>query len=440
MERGLDEGSKINFPDMEFEVLANQPVSFNIFSSSFRSGDKTGDIIDIDDSLSSMPPVHTIIRFGKKGGKKSVPVRIEPEYTEMGTLAIWCRSSVTNHRWKLQFQLRDYIVEMERKISDTDIFDDAVISDVCTLIDNAFSMDSEKSDKSLLSGLVKAIENKIERKKTKWPLSLLRAAMDKLIEISEKRKLSQEHETRWLNLAGFCMRPGFGDAFDEERMRKLWKIYLAGLNFPKAKQNASEWWIFCRRIAAGLKAGQQRQFFQDISALLLPGKNSRAKSKLTPGEITEIWMAAANMERLLVKDKVILGRTLLSRLKSNKKNPHQLFWALSRIGAREMLYGSVDRVVPPKEVSIWIKKLVKNTTGRAADRAVIAALAGMARKTGDRTRDIDQDLREFLIEQFEKSSAGQEYLNMVKKETAIESIEEQKLFGESLPRGIVLKK
>ncbi len=475
VERGLDEGSKINFPDMEFEVLANQPVSFDIFSSSFRSGDKTGDIIEIDDSLSSMAPVHTVIRFGKKGEKKAVPVRIEPEYTEMGTLAIWCRSLVTNHRWKLQFQLRDTLSEMEKNISDTDIFDDAVIRELCTLIDQAFSIDSADSDKSLLLSLVKTIENKIERKKAKWPLSLLRAVSDKLIEISDKRKLSHEHEARWLNLTGFCMRPGFGDAFDEERMRKLWKIYLAGPNFPKAKQNASEWWIFCRRIAAGLKAGQQRQFFQDISALLLPGKKLKTKSRLTANEITEIWMAAANMERLLVKDKVSLGRTLLSRLKSRKKNPHQLFWALSRIGAREMLYGSVDRVVPPKEVSIWIKKLLQDIMGKAVNaggttgnstaataaaaakgkgkgsfgckksstangyNAVIAAIAGMARKTGDRTRDIDQDLRKFLIEEFEKLSAGKEYINMIKEKTAIESREEQKLFGESLPSGIVLK-
>ncbi len=458
VERGLDEGSRINFPDRKFEVLANQPVSFDIFSSSFRSGDKTGDIIEIDDSLSPMAPVHTIIRFGKKGEKKAVPVRIEPEYTEMGTLAMWCRSSVTNHRWKLQFQLRDGLSHMENKISDKDIFDENLIEDVCCLTDRAFSINSSPPDASLLSGLVKAVEKKIEKKKVKWPLSLLRTMTDKLIEISDNRKFSPEHETRWLNLTGFCMRPGFGDAFDEERMRQLWKIYLSGLNFPKAKQNALEWWIFCRRIAAGLKAGQQRQFFQDISPFLLPGKTSKKKSRLALNEMTEIWMAAANMERLLVKDKIILGRTLMSRLKSNKKVPVQLFWALSRIGARELLYGSVDRVIPPKEISIWIKKLIKDKlTGNsksasakgssggsdhaatAESGAVIAALAGMARRTGDRTRDIDEETRDFLLGLFEKAGAEKKYITMIKEKTAIKSNEEQTLFGESLPRGIVLK-
>ena len=435
VERGLDEGSAINFPDMEFEVLANQPVSFDIFSSSFRSGDKTGSIITIDDSLTPMAPVHTIIRFGKKGEKKSIPVGIELEYTEMGTLAMWCCSFATNHRWKLQFQLRDDNYSDVARISDTDVFDDAVINDVRNLMDRAFSPDS---DSFFLSGLVKRIEHRIERKKKKWPLSLLRTMADKLLDIPDVRKISPEHEARWLNITGFCMRPGFGDAFDEERMRKIWKIYLSGLNFPKAKQNASEWWIFSRRIAAGLKAGQQRQFFQDITPMILSKGNS--PRKITPRETTEIWMAAANMERLLVKDKITLGRTLQSILNSGEKNLNQYCWALSRIGAREMLYGSVDRVISSREVSIWIKKLIKkNFRGNNAINAVAAALSGMARKTGDRTRDIDQKTRDTLVAWLKSVSADEEYIKMIQKKIVIKSKEEQTLFGESLPRGIVLK-
>ncbi len=448
VERGLDEGSLINFPDMEFEVLANQPVSFDIFSSSFRSGDKTGDIIDIDESLTPMAPVRTIIKFGKRGEKKRIPVRIEPQYTEMGTLALWCCSSVTNHKWKLQFQLRDNIPDMAKQISETIVFDDSVIDEVCELIEDAFSDDA---DSGLVSGIVKRIEGKVGKKKLSWPLSLLRTMADKLIVISNKRKLSAEHEARWLNITGFCMRPGFGDAFDEERMRKLWKIYLTGLEFPKAKQNTSEWWIFCRRIAAGLKAGQQRQFFQDVSAFILPNKSTKKRLKANLNEITEIWMAVSNMERLLIKDKIILGRALQIRLKSGKKNPAQLFRAFSRIGARELLYGSVDRVVPPNEVSIWIRTLIKNhfpetktiSSFKSSEikfsDAVIAAIAGMARKTGDRTRDIDEDMRGFILDFFHRVSAKKEYIKMVKETSAIELKEEQILFGEGLPPGIVLK-
>jgi len=98
VERGLDEGSHIELVRSRFEVLANQPVEFEVFSSSFRSGDRSGDLIPIDDTFTPLPPMRTVIRFGKKGIKRAVPVHMQAEYTEMGTLAIYCLSQIGDHR------------------------------------------------------------------------------------------------------------------------------------------------------------------------------------------------------------------------------------------------------------------------------------------------------------------------------------------------------
>ncbi|MCP4115650.1 MAG: hsp70 family protein [Desulfobacteraceae bacterium] len=428
VERGLDEGSAIELPGMEFEVLTNQPVSFDMFSSSFRSGDRSGDVIPIDDTLSPMTPMHTVVKFGKKGEQRSVPVTLEPEYTEMGSLAIWCRSSVSNHRWKLEFQLRDETVPVNG--SETEVFESSVVEEACLLIDKAFS---DKTGAKEVAGLAKQLERLVERPKNRWPLSLLRAMADRLLEKADARNLSPEHEVRWLNMTGFCARPGFGDAFDEERMRKLWKIYLTGLAFPKAKQNISEWWIFCRRIAGGMKAGQQRQFFQDITPYLLATNSS--KKRVSPQELTEIWMAAANMERLLVKDKVSLGRALGNQLKPGKFST-QLYWAISRIGARELLYGSVDRVVPPKEAAVWIRKMINKQ--QKANGTLTTALAQIARKTGDRTRDFDSGTTSDLLEWFDANNAPH-CSAIVREKVSIAPTETTAIFGESLPQGLVLK-
>ena len=94
-------------------------------------------------------------------------------------------------------------------------------------------------------------------------------------------------------------------------------------------------------------------------------------------------MAVANMEKLLVKDKIKLGRQLLSEL-APKSNTPQLFWALSRIGARIMLYGSSDRVIPPGEIQSWIQQILKNNW--QYPKPVGMAFIQMARKTGDRHR------------------------------------------------------
>ena len=430
VERGLDEGSVIDIDQMKYEVRANEPVSFDIYYSSYRSGDKVGEIITIDDSFSSMTPIQTIIKFGKNGQRKIIPVTIGAEYTEMGTLSMYCHSGVSDHKWKLQFQLRD--MEKGVKFRGTQIYDESLIKDSCNQIYQVFTDESDKNDS--LKSIARQIEKIVGQKKSNWPLSFLRNIADKLIELENTRKYSAEHEARWLNLTGFCIRPGFGDAFDEERVRKLWKIYLAGLKFEKTVQNRLEWWIFIRRIAAGLKAGQQRQFFQDISSLLLKGKSS--KTKISPQEQVELWMAAGNMERLLVKDKVVLAKYLLPKLKPGKKQDNML-WTLSRLGARELLYGSVDRVVPAKEVIKWINQIMKKTWQK--NDPIENMIVQVSRKTGDRTRDIDQENVLRIIDWMHERKAKDFFIRVINEKTDMAVQEKNAQFGEKLPAGLVLR-
>jgi len=147
-------------------------------------------------------------------------------------------------------------------------------------------------------------------------------------------------------------------------------------------------------------------------------------------------MAAANMERLLVKDKISLARKLISTLKPGK-TPKQFFWILSRIGARELLYGSVDRVVSAKEVSSWIKKIYK-MEWRTTD-PVVLAIPQIMRKTGDRTRDVEDELVSMVIPWLQQMQATELSLKMIQHVVTIKYFEESMIYGESLPHGLVLK-
>ena len=425
VERGLDEGSKIDLQALSFEVRANQPVSFDVFSSSFRSGDTAGDVVTVDDSLSVMAPIQTIIKFGKKGDKKQLPITIGAEYTEMGSLVMYCRSSVSEHEWKLQFQLRN--AGNISAAADNEVYDDALIQKACMLIEQAFF-----NDDATLKTIVRSLEDIVSQRKANWPLSFLRQLADKLINNAQIRSTSAAHEARWLNLTGFCMRPGFGDAFDQERVRQLWKIYLGGLIYEKAPQNRLEWWIFIRRIAAGLKAGQQRQFFQDTSGMLIkPGKN-----KMTPQEQVELWMASGNMERLLVKDKEALSRPLIKLIKPGKKMDRHL-WTLSRLGARELLYGSADRIIPAVEVQKWIQKIMK--VNWSENDPVDNLVVTLARKTGDRTRDLSEEALEQISQWMVAQGASSDNIIRLKEKIEIGIKERSLQFGERLPTGLILK-
>jgi hypothetical protein len=189
-----------------------------------------------------------------------------------------------------------------------------------------------------------------------------------------------------------------------------------------------------RRVAAGLTPGQQRQFFQDVSAFLL-GKKGEIK-KVTPQEQLEIWMAVANMEKLYSKEKIELGRKLLA-VTSVKKLKAQHFWALSRLGARELLYGPADRVIPPDEVSNWIEQLVShawpnpNMAGRTVSQ--------LARKTGDRTRDLDEKVQAEVLDWMAQHEMPEERQRRVRDVVPLANQDRDAMFGESLPQGIILR-
>ncbi len=107
VERGMAQGTRNALADKRFYVLANQPVRFYLYSSSFRTEDRVGDMVEVDNSLVPLPPLHTVIKYGKKAKGTSVPVKVEAGYTEVGTLSLWCRSVQSIHRWRFQFQLRE---------------------------------------------------------------------------------------------------------------------------------------------------------------------------------------------------------------------------------------------------------------------------------------------------------------------------------------------
>ncbi|MBI5591915.1 MAG: hsp70 family protein [Deltaproteobacteria bacterium] len=428
VERGLDEGSRIQLEDRDFQVLTNQPVSFDLYSSSFRSGDRSGHLVAVDDSLTRLPPTQTIIQYGKTGEHSNIPVAVEANYTEIGTLDLWCHSRISDHRWKLQFQIRG--TGDTPDIGNPETFEAAQIEAIHASLRSAFS---QPIGGSFLDALGKDISRIIDRPREKWPLSLIRSMADVLLSLIQARQTAPDFESRWLNLLGFCLRPGFGDGFDANRIKAIWKIYKQGPVYSHHSQVRSDWWILWRRISGGLSAGHQRQFFQDLTPILFSAKSG--KQRILPQEYLEIQMAAASMERLAVKDKIRLGSLLLADLKSKKARPQQ-FWAFSRIGARELLYGPADRVIPPAQVSPWIEALISENGSNPGPAG--QALLQLARKTGDRARDVDPALVERIQNRLSQQGFLPHQVRVLSEVVPLRKQETSAIFGEDLPSGLIL--
>jgi len=115
--RGAEEGSTQTLDLENLELIANKAVSFRLYSSLLRADDKVGDVVEFNpaDELHHHAPLESVIRFGRKAEERNVPVRLGAHLTEVGTLEIWAESKVSEHRWRLQFELRKPVLAEQTK-------------------------------------------------------------------------------------------------------------------------------------------------------------------------------------------------------------------------------------------------------------------------------------------------------------------------------------
>ncbi len=104
---GMEEGSRATLPDDELGLVVGENVVFRFFASSTRKDDAAGALVDPDD-LVELDPVEK--ELAAEGGRKVgelVPVSLESEVTEVGTLALWCNARDGSARWQLEYSVRD---------------------------------------------------------------------------------------------------------------------------------------------------------------------------------------------------------------------------------------------------------------------------------------------------------------------------------------------
>ena len=440
--RGQHEGEQVEITSPEFMVLANRPVSFPLFTSSTRLGDRAGAVVRAErETLSELPPIRTVLRFGKKLAATELPVHVVAGLTEVGTLEVWCRSLTTDHRWRLQFGLRDAAAPDADAAAPESATELAISAErlaaATALLAAAFPADGAGGANPVT--LVRELETALDAGKDAWPLAAIRTLWDALLAGAAGRAASQGHEARWLNLCGFLLRPGFGHELDEWRIQQLWKVYSQGLRFPRAVQCRVEWWGLWKRIAGGLSRAQQQELFTQTAPFLLARLKSRIKEKRSlvgPQELREYWQLLASCERLAPEVKAELGAALLPTVAKGKASDAEI-WALGRFGARAPFAGPLNCVVARATVEEWVSRLVDAPWPREA--STVFAVAQLARCVGDRERDLDEGLRQRLATRLRTLSRGERAARLVTEAVPLEGQERARILDESLPVGLVLK-
>jgi hypothetical protein len=443
--RGTEEGTTLNLEGREFATLANRPVTFTLYSSTMGH-DAHGAVVTLnEDEVHRHAPLITTLRYGKKSRQVELAAQLTMSFTEVGTLELWLNSLNSDHRWRLQFQLRGAQAAIEHEEEEEAAAEESqtVISEEALalaegLIRAVFGGPVDalklKEDEAVTpQNLVGRIEAVFGYGKDAWPMIAIRKLCDTLADVADGRKKGPRHEARWLNLFGFCLRPGFGAPADDWRISQARKIYMAGLKFPRELQCQVEWLVLWRRVAGGLNVNQQNELFHRHKVALGVG-GKKLSGRLNTQVEREGWRLLASLEHLPSPTRVALGKELLVKVKEQPTN-QSFLWSLGRLGARIPLYGPLNCVIPAEVAAQWMKSLL-----RLGDLTpdVASAVVQLGARTNDSHRDVDADARwEAMVRLNEVGLTG----------ALIESLREYvppgrndavRIFGESLPEGLRL--
>ncbi len=466
--RRMQEGEEVHMPAPVLELALGEPVLFPLYTSTVRGDDKPGQVLRLsEESLMRLPPLHTILRGGKRAGAKRVPVTLAAKCTEIGTLELYCESKEGN-RWRLEFNVRDVLREPTKDDVDDvqgaviDVFPEEKVQAAGSLIAQVFGDPgtagvppaSEASEAGgtpaaptvTTSDLPKLLEAALESPRSDWPTGLCRRVWEFLEAHAAGRARSPGHLSRWYNLTGYTLRPGFGDPVDRYRVEALWKMITAAASGqtqtsgPKkmvVPEGGADYWIMWRRVSGGLNAALQQALFSRLKPTLLPVKG-KTFSRPPANEYAEMWRAAASLERLDAKTRETLGAAALRDCKKSPV-PTYAFWALTRFGARVQFYGPLNSVVHPEIVEQWIDELLPFTPANDSEKnGWLFCLSQLARQSGLRAVDISDSTRNRVLGVLRAHPCPAAWKRMVEEVVAAEGEEASRLFGESLPIGLRL--
>ncbi|QDT05301.1 Chaperone protein DnaK [Rubripirellula lacrimiformis] len=436
-------GQRFRAADHPLQLQVGAPVQFPLWVSSTRLADRVGELIPIESvEMSPLPPICTALVRGRRRDESELKVCIESELSEIGTVGMFCVDLDSGKRWKLDFDIRSTL-ESDRQAHDgsgetSGIVDGETVQNCADAIAGTFASAADLAanrrpeiQPTKPNQIVGTLQKCTDSNRNAWPPSLLREMWGFLLDHESGRRQSAQHEARWINLAGFCLRPGYGVAVDDWRVQETWRRLHGKLAFA-APQSRTESLILWRRIAGGLSSGQQQQ----LAAPLIAGLHGKT-GKIELHEASEIWRLLASLERLSVGEKQRLGELAIVELqrKKNEKLRPVLLWSIGRLGTRRPIYGPLNTTVSPAVASRWIEKLVD---ANPPESVLPLTIVQLARMTGDRYRDVSSEARTLASEFLESQQAPIHFQDLVTQGGTFDSEEQAAVFGDSLPLGIRL--
>lgn len=438
-------------PNESLRLQLGTPVQFPLWASSTRLADAPGDLVAIDRAeLSPLPPIRTVLVRGKQKTNDLIDVRMEVELSEIGTLGLFCADTETGKRWQLEFDIRSTLQTDRQAHQGSGESYGIVDSEVLNACDQVIRKAFERSVGAGVAsgpgaalrgaatpgpaGLVKRLKIASGIDRSQWPPSLLRSLWQSLMNVIDGRRLSAAHETAWLNLCGYCLRPGYGMAVDDWRVSEVWRAVHGKLAFAAAGSR-TESLILWRRIAGGMTAGQQQQLVTPLLAPLTAKSTASKSARFQSHEIAELWRMVGSLELIAASTKLTLAKTLIAEVDLKKSDPFRdaMLWAIGRLASRSPVYGPLNTVIAAQPITPLLESLIEPDSPEPLRQLAVMQIA---QKTNDRYRDIDANLRAKVVRWLKDTDAPERMVQAVEIGGGTSSEDAAAIFGESLPLGI----
>ena len=437
--RGSASGEEIRLTQRLFALRLGRPVRFHLATSLFEAGTppQLGEIVDLDaGEYLRLPPLASVLQ-AESGDKRDITVQLATVMTEVGTLEVHCVAEAdAGQRWLLEFQLR---VDKEEQVDGEAQAVSPRIKEAVEKIERIFGGKAQKVDTKEVRQLRQHLERGLGGRES-WDTPLLRQLFDALMLRARGRRRSAEHERVWLNLTGYCLRPGYGDTLDPWRIEQLWALFDTGVQHHKDNQVCAEWWTLWRRVAGGLSTEQQLRLLDDFAFNLQADAAQRGSRPVTlvNGSDDDMLRLGASLERIPGAYKAEVGAWLIKRLEKAGREAADTntLWALARVGARQPFHGSAHEVVDSATVADWLHVLLA-LDWKKTEPAAFAA-THLARMTGDRSRDIGDELRATILARLKAVGAPPLWQAMVSEVTQLDEANTKRMLGEALPPGLKL--
>jgi hypothetical protein len=453
--RGEKPGVEVRLHERSFGLRLGRPVRFHLVSTTADpqgAPPKPGDLLELDPAeVVRLPAIATVLRARAADSKTEMPVQLAASLSEVGTLEVHCvAEDGSGQRWKLEFQLRGAEADVPEDEDGAAL--PAKLDEALQRIDRIFGSRNQQVESREVRQLRGTLEHLLGARE-RWETPLLRRLFDALMERAKGRRRSAEHERVWLNLAGWCLRPGFGHPLDEWRIEQLWAQFETGVQYHKDSQVRAEWWTLWRRVAGGLSTESQLRLLDDFAFNLQaePADRARRPVTLVDGSEDDMLRLGASLERIPSAYKVEIGDWMLQQIMAIPPMPKpdpktaatyaRYLWALARVGARQSLQSSAHEVATIEAAERWLEILLQLDWKRIEPAGFAAA--HIARKTGDRSRDIGAELsgdalRQQVLHKLAASGAPLSWAAMVREVVELDQASTARMFGDALPPGLKL--